>query len=176
VAGRSRERAARGTARREGPGITERGAALRDAEITIVGGGAVGCAVAWALARAGYPDIQVVERGELAGATSGQAAGLVGQVRASRERCRLAMASVAAYARIEQETGFTADWRQTGSVRIAMTGERAAEFQALAGVARSAGLDVEFLTAARLAELCPVLDTTRAEACEPAGAPRRPAR
>jgi glycine/D-amino acid oxidase-like deaminating enzyme len=106
----------------------------------------------------------VVERGELAGATSGQAAGLVGQVRASRERCRLAMASVAAYSRIEQETGFTADWRQTGSVRIAMTGVRAAEFQTLAGVARSAGLEVEFLTAARLADLCPVLDITRAEA------------
>src|SRR5207247_2150789 len=126
--------------------------------------GAVGCAVAYALSRAGYADIQVVERGELAGATSGQAAGLVGQVRASRERCRLAMASVATYSRIEQETGHTADWRQTGSVRIAMTGERAAEFRELAAVARSAGLEVEFLGPARLAELCPVLDGARAEA------------
>jgi glycine/D-amino acid oxidase-like deaminating enzyme len=44
-------------------------------------------------------------------------------------------------------------------VRIALTAERAAEFRALAQVARSAGLDVEMLTAARLAELCPVLDT-----------------
>jgi glycine/D-amino acid oxidase-like deaminating enzyme len=140
------------------------GAGIRDAEITIVGGGAVGCAAAYVLSRAGYPDIQVVERGELAGATSGQAAGLVGQVRASLERCRLAMASVATYSRIEQETGYTADWRQTGSVRIAMTGERAAEFRALAEVARSAGLEVEFLTAAGLAELCPMLDTTPAEA------------
>lgn len=140
------------------------GAGLRDAEITIVGGGAVGCAVAYALARAGYPDIQVVERDELAGATSGQAAGLVGQVRATTERCRLAMASVATYSRIEEETGHTADWRQTGSVRIAMTSDRAAEFRALGAVARSAGLEVEFLTPARLAELCPVLDTTRATA------------
>ena len=135
-------------------------AEVRDAEVTIIGGGAVGCAVAYVLARAGYRDIQVLEQGELAGATSGQAAGLVGQVRASKERCRLAMASVAEYSRIEQETGFTADWRQTGSVRIAMTARRAAEFQVLAEVARSAGLEVEFLTAARLAGLCPMLDTT----------------
>ena len=142
----------------------QRGAGVRDAEVTIVGGGAVGCAVAYALSRAGHADIQVIEQGELAGATSGQAAGLVGQVRATRERCRLAMASVATYSRIEQETGYTADWRQTGSVRIAMTGERAAEFRELAAVARSAGLEVEFLTPARLAELCPVLDGTRAEA------------
>ena len=69
-------------------------AEVRDAEVTIVGGGAVGCAVAYVLAGAAT-DIQVIEQGELAGATSGQAAGLVGQVRATRERCRLAMASVA---------------------------------------------------------------------------------
>jgi glycine/D-amino acid oxidase-like deaminating enzyme len=137
---------------------------VRDAAITIVGGGAVGCAVAHVLAGAGYADIQVVEQGELAGATSGQAAGLVGQVRATTERCRLAMASVAAYSQIEQETGHTADWRQTGSVRIAVTAERAAEFQALAVVARSAGLEVEFLTPARLSELCPVLDTEHVRA------------
>ena len=70
-------------------------AELRDAEITIVGGGAIGCAVAYCLAHAGYRDIQVIERGELAAATSSQAAGLVGQVRGSLERTRLAMASVA---------------------------------------------------------------------------------
>jgi glycine/D-amino acid oxidase-like deaminating enzyme len=133
---------------------------VRDAEVTIVGGGAIGCAVAYVLAGAGYRDVQVVEQGELAGATSGQAAGLVGQVRATKERCLLAMASVAAYARIEQETGYTADWRQTGSVRLATTAPRAAEFRALAEVARSAGLEVEFLTAARLAGLYPMLDTT----------------
>jgi glycine/D-amino acid oxidase-like deaminating enzyme len=137
---------------------------IRDAEVTIIGGGAVGCAVAYTLVRAGYRDIQVLERGELAGATSGQAAGLVGQVRATVERSRLAMASVALYSRIEQETGYTADWRQTGSVRIALTGERAAEFRALASVAESAGLEVEFLTGARLAQLCPVLDTAQAKA------------
>jgi glycine/D-amino acid oxidase-like deaminating enzyme len=139
-------------------------AEVRDAEVTIVGGGAMGCAVAYVLARAGYCDIQVVERGELGGATSGQAAGLVGQVRATRQRCLLAMASVAAFARIERETGYTTDWRQTGSVRIAMNARRAAEFAALAEVARSAGLEVEFLTGARLARLCPVLDTAPVQA------------
>src|SRR5205823_8823612 len=44
----------------------------------------------------------------------------------------------------------------------AMPSDRAAEFRALGAVARSAGLEVQFLTPARLAELCPVLDTTRA--------------
>jgi len=139
-------------------------AELRDAEVTIVGGGAIGCAVAYCLARAGYRDIQIVERGELAGATSGQAAGLVGQVRGSLERTRLAMASVALYSRIEQETGYPADWRQTGSIRIAMISERVREFRAMAGVAAAAGLDVEFLDPARLAGLFPPLDTGQVRA------------
>jgi glycine/D-amino acid oxidase-like deaminating enzyme len=139
-------------------------AEVRDAEVTIVGGGAIGCAVAYVLAGAGYRDIQVVEQGELAGATSGQAAGLVGQVRATKERCLLAMASVAVYARMEQDTGYPVDWRQTGSVRIAATAERAAEFRVLADVAGSAGLEVEFLTPAGLAALCPMLDTARVTA------------
>jgi glycine/D-amino acid oxidase-like deaminating enzyme len=139
-------------------------AGVRDAEVTIVGGGAVGCAVGYVLAQAGYRDIQVVERGELASATTGQAAGLVGQVRASVDRCRLAMASVAAYSRIEQDTGVTADWRPTGSLRIAMTDERVAEFRALAAVARSAGLEVSLVSPAALAELCPVLATGPARA------------
>src|ERR1700746_4178593 len=125
-------------------------AEVRDAEVTIVGGGAIGCAVAYVLAGAGCRDIQVVEQGELAGATSGQAAGLVGQVRATRERCLLAMASVALYARIEQETGYPADWRQTGSVRIALTAERVQEFRSMAAVAASAGLDGEVLGAGRV--------------------------
>jgi glycine/D-amino acid oxidase-like deaminating enzyme len=139
-------------------------AELRDAEITIVGGGAIGCAVAYCLARAGYRDIQIIERGELAAATSSQAAGLVGQVRGSLERTRLAMASVALYSRIEQETGYPADWRQTGSIRIAMTGERVREFRAMAGVAAAAGLDVEFLEPARLAGLFPPLDAGQVKA------------
>ncbi len=148
----------------QGAGVEGTGGSVRDAEVTVIGGGAIGCAVAFTLSRAGYRDIQVLEQGELAGATSGQAAGLVGQVRATRDRCLLAMSSVALYARIEQDTGYTADWRQTGSVRIALTPERVAEFRALAATARSAGLEVEFLSAARLAELCPMLDTAPAMA------------
>jgi glycine/D-amino acid oxidase-like deaminating enzyme len=139
-------------------------AELRDAEITIVGGGAIGCAVAYVLAREGYPDIQVVESGELAGATSSQAAGLVGQVRTSAERTRLAMASVATYSWIEQETGQTADWRQTGSIRIAMTEARVDEFRAMAAIADSVGLPVEFLTHARLGDLFPLLDAAHVKA------------
>ena len=100
---------------------------MRDAEVTVVGGGAIGCAVLYHLAEAGYTDVQLVEAGELAGATSGQAAGLVGQVRTTPERTALAMASVALFGRLQRESPWPIDWRQTGSLRIATTPERVAE-------------------------------------------------
>jgi glycine/D-amino acid oxidase-like deaminating enzyme len=133
-------------------------AELRDAEITVIGGGAIGCAVTYMLTKAGHRGVQLIEARELAGATSSQAAGLVGQVRASAERTLLAMASVKLFSRFEQETGWPVDWRQTGSIRIASTDERAEEFELMAKVAQSVGLEVEFLRPGRLKELFPPID------------------
>ena len=65
------------------------------AGIVIIGGGAVGCGVAHSLAAAGHDDILLIEKEPtLAAATTSQAAGLVGQVRNSLDRTRLAMWSV----------------------------------------------------------------------------------
>jgi len=132
---------------------------VRDAEVTVVGGGAIGCAVLYHLAEAGYTDLQLIEAGELAGATSGQAAGLVGQVRTTPERTALAMASVALFSRLQQDSPWPIDWRQTGSLRIATSPERVAEFDRMVAVARSQGLPVELLGPSEVAELCPVLET-----------------
>ena len=62
------------------------------AEIVVIGGGAVGCAVAYSLAKAGKTDVLLLEKEPtLAAVTTPQAAGLVGQVRNSIERTKLAM-------------------------------------------------------------------------------------
>ncbi len=133
---------------------------VRDAEVTVVGGGAIGCAVLYHLAEAGYHDLQLIEAGELAGATSGQAAGLVGQVRTTPERTTLAMASVALFSRLQQDSPWPIDWRQTGSLRIATTPERVAEFDRMVAVAELArGCRSSGSIRPRLAERCPVLET-----------------
>ncbi len=124
----------------------------------MIGGGAIGAAVTYALTEAGYPDVQLIEAGELGGATSSRAAGMVGQVRASPERTRLAMTSVREFSTFEDRTGIPVDWRRTGSLRVATTPERAQEFVRLASVATSVGLDVETVDPSRLGELFPLLD------------------
>ena len=133
-------------------------AAIRDAEITVVGGGAIGCAVLHHLAEAGHRDLQLIEAGQLAGATSGQAAGLVGQVRTTLDRTKLAMASVALFGRLQDASPWPIDWRQTGSLRIATTQERLPEFRSMVEVAEQAGLEVEWLDRAALTDRAPMLD------------------
>ena len=77
----------------------------RQSEIVVVGGGAVGCGVAYQLARAGHTDVLVIEKEPaLASVTTSQAAGLVGQVRNTLERTRLAMWSVQTFSELEQDT------------------------------------------------------------------------
>lgn len=122
---------------------------LADAEIVIIGGGAIGCAVAYSLAQAGKRDVVLIEREDaLASVTTAQAAGLVGQVRASADRVRLAMASVATFRRLQQTAEANPNWREVGSLRIALSEARVAEFRRLAAVAREAGLEAELLDGA----------------------------
>jgi len=132
----------------------------RDAQVTIIGGGAVGAAVAYFLARDGWQDIQLLERRGLCEETSSQAAGLVGQARPTIERARLTMAAADLYRRFEQETGYPVDYRECGAIRLALSETSLRELRQIADTAAITGLPVEFLTTRRLRELCPVLERT----------------
>ncbi|REJ70351.1 MAG: FAD-binding oxidoreductase [Planctomycetota bacterium] len=116
------------------------------AKYVIVGGGAVGCGVAYSLAKAGERDIVLLEREPtVAAVTSSQAAGLVGQVRSSVERVKLAMWSVETFSSLQEDEEANPAWRQVGSLRVALNDERVAEFERLKTVADEAGLEVHFI-------------------------------
>jgi glycine/D-amino acid oxidase-like deaminating enzyme len=132
----------------------------RDAEITIIGGGAVGAAVAYFLARSGRDDIQLLEGRGLCEATSSQAAGFVGQARPTVERARLTMAAAQVYRDFERETGYPTDYRECGAVRLALSDASVRELRQIAETAEITGLPVEFLTDAQLRDVFPVLECT----------------
>src|SRR5437763_11740324 len=105
---------------------------LPNREIIIIGGGAVGCGVAYALAKAGKTDVLLLERGEdLGRVTTSQGAGLCGQVRDSTERIKLAMHSVATFRELQNDADVKPDWQEVGSLRIALSVRRAEEFHRL---------------------------------------------
>ena len=55
----------------------------KSAQAVIIGGGVVGCSVAYHLAKLGYTDVILLERKKLTSGTTWHAAGLVGQMRSS---------------------------------------------------------------------------------------------
>ena len=128
-------------------------------EIVIIGGGVIGCAVAWQLACRGRVDVTVVERRRLTEGTTWHAAGLVGQLRSSTALTGLMRASVQTYAGLEQRTGYATGWHPVGSVRIAASDGRRAELQRQVGVAAAVGLDAQLITPAEAQGLFPLLDT-----------------
>jgi len=135
------------------------------AQFVIVGGGAVGCAVAHSLAQAGLTDVLLLEAQPFLGAvTSGQAAGLVGQVRNSEERTRLAMWSVETFSEIQREEEVDAGWRQVGSLRVALCEERVREFERMHAVAGACGLEARFLEPEESAQRWPAMDLSAAHA------------
>lgn len=131
----------------------------QSAEIVIIGGGAVGCGVAYALAQAGHTDVLVLEKNaELGAETTSQGAGLCGQLRTTLERTRLAMHSAATFRALEQDPDARPDWRPVGSLRLALTERRVEEIARLEMVATEAGLEVRRLTKAEARAMWPPLD------------------
>src|SRR2546422_530929 len=113
---------------------------LPSREIIVIGGGAVGCGVAYALAKAGKTDVLLIERADDVGqVTTSQGAGLCGQVRGTAERIKLAMHSVAVF-RDLQKSDVKPDWHEVGSFRIALSDSRVGELRSLKQAADAANL------------------------------------
>ncbi|MEM5518920.1 FAD-dependent oxidoreductase [Henriciella sp. AS95] len=125
----------------------------------IIGGGIIGCSIAYHLAKSGEQDIVLIEKASLTEGATWHAAGLVGQLRSSRNTTRMLKRSVAMYDRLEEETGMAFDWNRVGSLRLAATKERLLEAKRLATMARSFDLEMEIITPAEAKELFPYIDS-----------------
>ena len=128
------------------------------AQFVIIGGGAVGCGVAYSLAEAGCKDILLLERADdLGQITTSQGAGLCGQPRDSVERIRLAMRSVATFRKLQRDSEVKPDWHEVGSLRIALSDKRAAEFQRFKNFSDEAGLETAMLERAEASRRWPLM-------------------
>ncbi len=94
------------------------------AQIVVIGGGAVGCSIAYHLAKMERRDVVVLEKGGLTHGSTWHAAGLVGQLRSKRNLTRLMQYSAQLYGRLEAETGQATEWKPVGSLRLASSDER----------------------------------------------------
>lgn len=124
----------------------------------IVGGGVVGCSVAYHLTKLGWTDVVLLERKQLTSGTTWHAAGLIGQLRASANMTRLAKYSADLYRGLEAETGLSTGMRTVGSVSVALTEARKEELFRSASMARGFGVPVEELSPLEVKERYPHLN------------------
>ncbi len=128
------------------------------AQIIVIGGGIIGCSVAYHLARDGAKDVLLLERGQLTCGSTFHAAGLVGQLRNSANITRVLKNSVELYRSIEEETGQATGWKMNGGLRLACTQERWIELKRQATTAHSFGLEMELLNPQEAQELWPLME------------------
>lgn len=127
------------------------------ARAVIIGGGIVGCSVAYHLARLGWSDVVLLERKALTSGTTWHAAGLIAQLRSTANMTRLAKYSQELYGGLEAETGLATGFRRVGSITVALTAERLEEITRLAAMARAFGVEVDEITTREVGERYPHL-------------------
>ncbi|HEV2431501.1 MAG TPA: FAD-dependent oxidoreductase [Burkholderiales bacterium] len=128
-----------------------------NAEIVIIGGGAIGCSIAYHLSRLSKKSILLVEKAQLTHGSTWHAAGLVGQLRSKRNLTRLMQNSVALYRTLERETGQAIDWHEVGSVRLASSAVRWSEMKRAATTARGFGFEMALISPKEAQEKFPFI-------------------
>ena len=129
------------------------------AQVVIIGGGVVGASIAYHLTKIGWKDVVLLERKQLTCGTTWHAAGLVGQLRATRRMTELAKYTTELFATLEDETGQATGFKQNGSISFAADKERFEELKRGASMARNFGLEVEVITPRQARDLHPFINT-----------------
>ncbi len=132
----------------------------RRASVIVIGGGVIGCSVAYHLARSGRSDVLLLERRQITSGTTWHAAGLLGQLRQSVTMTNLARYTSELYGRLEKETGQPTGYRRCGSLSVTADPERFEELKRGASLAKVVGLQVDVVPAKTIGERVPLLETS----------------
>ena len=128
------------------------------ARAVIIGGGVAGCSVAYHLAKQGWKDVVLLERKQLTSGTTWHAAGLIAQLRATKNMTRLAKYSQELYGELEAETGVATGFKRVGSITVALTEERKEEIYRQASMARAFDVLVEEISPTEVKQRYPHLN------------------
>lgn len=128
------------------------------AQVVIVGGGVIGCSIAYHLTKLGITDVVLLERKQLTCGTTWHAAGLVPTLRATYSMSMLAKYSANLYEQLEAETGQATGFVRNGSLTVATNKERFAELKRGASMAKVADFPCNVIDPDQAKDLWPLLN------------------
>ena len=133
-------------------------------KIVIIGGGVMGCSLAYHLCKEGESDVVLLEKGELTSGSTWHAAGQITHSVSHYSLAKMAAYGTELYPRLEDETGQSCTWHGSGSLRIAYTPDEVDWIRYTLSVGKGLGHHMEIVDPVRIAELHPFynLDGVRA--------------
>ncbi|MDO8364429.1 MAG: FAD-dependent oxidoreductase [Actinomycetota bacterium] len=129
------------------------------ARVVVIGGGIAGCSALYHLALMGCTDVLLLERDELTSGSTWHAAGNVPTYSTSWSIMQVQSYSAALYRDLAADPEFPISYHVTGSVRLAHSHERMAEFRHVASMANAQGMGYDMLTPEQLIERYPLVRT-----------------
>ncbi len=132
----------------------------RHARVVVIGGGVIGCSVAYHLAQLGVRDVVLLERDRVTSGTTWHAAGLVVTFGSTSETStEMRKYTRDLYARLEAETGQATGFEPVGFIELATEPDRLEEYRRVAAFNRHCGVDVHEISAREVKELFPLART-----------------
>ena len=129
------------------------------ARVVIIGGGSVGTSSLYHLAKMGWTDCVLLEKNELTSGSTWHAAGNCPNFSGSWSIMKMQSYSTKMYQTLGDEVDYPINYHVNGAVRLAHTRERMREFEHVASMARSQGVEMEMLTCDELKKHYPYMET-----------------
>jgi len=125
--------------------------------VVIIGGGIIGCSIAYHLAKLGWKDVVLIERDRITSGTTWHAAGLMVTFGSTSETStEIRKYSKALYAGLEAETGQATGFRPVGFIEAAADADRLEEYRRVAAFNRFCGIEVHEISPREIGELFPL--------------------
>ncbi len=127
------------------------------ARVVVIGGGIIGCSVAYHLAHMGWTDVVLLERDKLTSGTTWHAAGLMVTFGSTSETStEMRKYSCDLYEKLEAETGQNTGFRRTGFIEVAADRDRLEEYRRVSAFNRLMGIDVHEISPTEVKDLFPL--------------------
>ena len=128
------------------------------AKVVVIGGGVIGCSVAYHLAKFGWKDTILLERDQLTSGTTWHAAGLVSQLGPSAAITKIRKYSLELYKKLEKEIDFSSGLKLNGALSIATSKGRWQELLRQATTAQLFDVNVETLSVEQIKKKYPIIN------------------
>ena len=130
------------------------------ARVVVIGGGVIGCSVAYHLAHMGWKDVVLLERDRLTSGTTWHSAGLMVTFGSTSETStEMRKYTRDLYARLEAETGLATGFKPIGFIECAIDRDRLEEYRRVSAFNRYCGVDVHEISPAEVQALFPLART-----------------